>query len=242
MLRQDSSSISPEGNHANSGGRAAHPDAARVGSLDIQRELNRLEELILDSPRIPLSRRTMVDEEQILDQLDLIRLSLPEAFHEAEEIVHQKDAILDQAEQYAQEIIEAAERRAAQIVNESGILRQAELEAQQIRQQVQQECEAVQQQTIAEIERTRRQAQHDLEEMRRMAIEESEEIQAGADRYADRVLRDMEAQMGEMLRIVRNGRQQLQINQPQVQVQVPRPKDGAPPVGRPVSKAGERKI
>src|SRR5690242_1664172 len=126
MLRQDSSSISPEGNHANSGGRAAHPDAARVGSLDIQRELNRMEELILDSPRIPLSRRTMVDEEQILDQLDLIRLSLPEAFHEAEEIVHQKDAILDQAEQYAQEIIEAAERRAAQIVNESGILRQAE--------------------------------------------------------------------------------------------------------------------
>jgi hypothetical protein len=173
--------------------------------------------MILDSPRIPLSRRTMIDEEQFLDQLDLVRLSLPEAFHEAEEIVRQKDEILMQAEQYAQDLIEEAERRAAQITNETGIIRQAELEAQQIRAQLQQECEAVQEQTIAELERTRRQAQQDLEEMRRLAIEECEDIQNGADGYADRVLRDMEAQMAEMLRIVRNGRQQLQINQPDTQ-------------------------
>ncbi len=208
-------------------------DAARVGSLDIQRELNRLEELILDSPRIPLSRRTMIDEEQVLDQLDLIRLSLPEAFHEAEEIVRHKNEILDHAEQYAQEIVEAAERRAAQIMDESMLIRQAEMEAEQIRTAVQQDCEAVQQETIAEIERTRRQAQQDLEEMRRMAIEECEEIQIGADQYADGVLRNMEAQMSEMLRVVRNGRQQLQINKPQpesqssrVEVQVPRKENG----------------
>jgi hypothetical protein len=212
-------------------------DAARVGSLDIQRELNRLEELILDSPRIPLSRRTMIDEEQVLDQLDLIRLSLPEAFHEAEEIVRHKNDILDHAEQYAQELIEAAERRAAQIMDESMLIRQAEMEAEQIRTAVQQDCEAVQQETIAEIERTRRQAQQDLEEMRRLAIEECDEIQIGADQYADAVLRNMEAQMAEMLRVVRNGRQQLQINKPQppeaqpprVEVQVPRKENGPPP-------------
>jgi F0F1-type ATP synthase membrane subunit b/b' len=195
-------------------------------SLDIQRELNRLEELILDSPRIPLSRRTMIDEEQVLDQLDLIRLSLPEAFHEAESIVRQKDELLDQAEQYAQELIESAERRAAQIMDESMLIHQAELEAQQIRTAVQQECEAVQQQTIAEIERTRRQAQQDLEDMRQQAIQECEEVQLGADEYADAVLRNMEAQMTEMLRVVRNGRQQLHINQPpqpQPQPQPPRP-------------------
>jgi hypothetical protein len=219
-------------------------DAARVGSLDIQRELNRLEELILDSPRIPLSRRTMIDEEQVLDQLDLIRLSLPEAFHEAEEIVRHKNEILDHAEQYAQELIEAAERRAAQIMDESMLMRQAEMEAEQIRTAVQQDCEAVQQETIAEIERTRRQAQQDLEEMRRLAIEECEEIQVGADQYADSVLRNMESQMGEMLRIVRNGRQQLQINKPQpqpeaqpprVEVQVPR-KENSPPPRSPQAK------
>lgn len=187
---------------------------SRSGSVDIQRELNRLEEMILDSPRIPLSRRTLIDEEQLLEQLDLVRLSLPEAFHEAEEITRQKDELLLNAEQYAQEMLEAAEQRAAQIMNEMGILRQAELEAQQIRQRVQQECELAKEQTIAEIERMRRQAQKDMEEMQRMAIAECEEIQAGADEYADRVLKEMEFQLNEMLRVVRNGRHQLQPDAP----------------------------
>lgn len=173
--------------------------------------------MILDAPRIPLTRRTMIDEELLLDQLDLVRVSLPEAFQEAQEIVRQKDEIFLQAEQYAQEIIEAAERRAAQVLNESGVMRQAEMEAQQLRQRVQQECDAVQQQTISEIERTRLQAQQDLEAMRRTAIEECEEIQIGADSYADRVLRDMESHVSDIMRIVRNGRQQLQINQPENQ-------------------------
>jgi len=176
--------------------------------------LNRLEEIILDSPRIPLSRRTLIDEELMLEQLDLVRLSLPEAFHQAEEIVRHKEEILIQTEQYAQEIVDQAERRAAQIMNEMGILRKAEMEAQQLRQRVQQECEAAREQTITDIERMRRQAQQELEQLRQMAIAECEEIQAGADEYADRVLREMELQLAEMMRVVRNGRQQLQAESP----------------------------
>lgn len=168
-----------------------------------------------------MTRWTWVDEEQLLEQLDLVRLSLPEAFHEADAIARQKDELFLQAEQYAQEVVENAERRAAQILNEMGILRQAEIEAQQMRQQAQQECEAAEAQTIAEIERMRRQAQQDLEEMQRLAIAECEEIQAGADEYADRVLQEMERQLSEMMRVVRNGRQQLQPEVP------PRAREGS---------------
>ncbi len=46
--------------------------------------------------------------------------------------------------------------------------------------------------------------------MQRLALAECEEIQAGADEYADRVLKEMELQLAEMLRVIRNGRQQLQ--------------------------------
>ncbi|HEY9617840.1 MAG TPA: DivIVA domain-containing protein [Microcoleaceae cyanobacterium] len=213
MLRQDPSGIGPEhGINSNAGASQNGVSArgsARVGSVDIQQELDRLEEIILESPRIPLSRRTLIDEEQLIEQLDLVRLSLPDAFHEAESILRHKEEIFLQAEQYAQEIIETAERRAAQILNETGIVRQAEMEAQQIRQHIQQECDAVRDQTINEIERMRRQAQQELEEMHQMAMAECEEIQAGADEYAERVLRDMEMQLAEMLRVIRNGRQQL---------------------------------
>jgi hypothetical protein len=212
MLRQTPSNSSSEFN-----GASVDPgsgEASRAGGVNIQRELDRLEEVILDSPRIPLSRRTLVDEVQLLDQLDLIRMGLPAAFHEAEEIVRRKDEIFLQAERYAQEMIEAAERRAAQILDEMGIVRQAEQEAQQIWQRMQQECDAAREQTIAEIDRMQRQAQQDMQDMQRRAIAEAEEIQNGADEYADSVLRDMEHRLSEMMRIVRNGRQQLQSEAP----------------------------
>ncbi len=175
--------------------------------------------MILDSPRLPLLSRTLVHEDELLEQLDLVRLSLPSAFQEAQEVVRQKEEILEEAEQYAQEIVETAERRAAQLLDEMGLIRHAELEMQQIRQRVQMECEQAQEQVAAEIERMRRQAQQEIEEMRRRAIAECEEIQNGADDYADRVLGDMEYQFSEMLRIVRNGRQQLGVEPPATQNQ-----------------------
>lgn len=233
MLRQDSDRISPDRSgstpHAGVSAGGSYGDAARIGGIDIQRELNKLEEMVLDSPRIPLSKRTLVDEEQLLDQLDLIRLNLPTAFQEAAEIVRHKEDLLSEAEQYAQEILETAERRAAQILDEMGLIRQAELEAQQIRQRVQQECEAAQEQTMADIERMRRQAQQELEEIRRRAIAESEEIQQGADDYADRVLKEMEQQFSDMIRVIRNGRQKLQ---PEPPPQKPRESSSPPAANR----------
>lgn len=217
----------------NSTNGAAYGDAPRTRGVDIQRELNRLEELILDSPRVPFSRRTLIDEEQILDQLDVIRLHLPPAFQEAIEIVRHKDEIYLEAEQYAQEMVEAAERRAAQLLDEMGLIRQAELEVKQIRHRVQQECEVAQEQTIADIERMRRQAQQDLEDLRQMTLAECEDIQAGADAYADRVLKDMENQLAEMIRVIRNGRQQLEPQPP------PR-RDDAPTRSISSNRSGDR--
>lgn len=206
MSRQESSNVnSDQQKHSTS----TEASASGPKSVDIQQELNRLEEMILASPRIPLSRKTLVDEERLLDQLDLVRLHLPTVFQEAQAIVQQKQEILLEAEQYAQDLIQAAEARAAQILNEMDIIRQAELQARQIQQQVQQECIAAQEQNIAEINQMHAQAQQELEEMRQQAIAESEDIQRGADEYADRVLQNIEQQINDILRIIHNGRQQL---------------------------------
>lgn len=207
MLRQDTSRIDPDSEEPNTEDQLSQQGTTGV---DIQRELNRLEEMILDSPRIPMSRRTLVDEEQLLEQLDLVRLNLPAAFAEAETIVRHKDEIILAAEQYAQQIVEAAEQRANQILEESSVVRQAKSEAQQLWQTVQQECQSAQEQTLAEIESMYREAQEELQEIRAKAIAEAEAIQNGADDYADQVLSNIEQNISEMLRIVRNGRQQLQ--------------------------------
>ncbi|NEQ24622.1 MAG: hypothetical protein F6K28_37055 [Microcoleus sp. SIO2G3] len=208
MLRRDSSRIDPPDRDEPS--NPNDPPPSRSGGIDIQQELNRIEEILFDSPHIPFTKRTLVDEEVLLTQLDLVRENLPDAFDTAEKIVRQREEILLQAEEYAQEIMEAAERRADQLLDEMGIIQQAELEASQIRQRVQQECEAVQEQTLAEIERMRLQAQQELEQMRQLALADCEDIQNGADEYADSVLLSIEQQLTDMLRVIRNGRQQLQ--------------------------------
>ena len=215
MLRQDSTGIEPNSNGAADRSEPAPGgvpvgDAKRDRGIDIQRELNRLEEIILDSPRIPFSRRTLIDEEQILDILDAIRLNLPTAFQDAEEVVRRQEEILQQAEQYAREILNAAEHQASGILDEMGIVRHAKEEADRIRQQVQIDCETAQEQTIAEIERMKQQVQQDLEAARAQALSDAEAIETGADEYADRVLRNIEGQLSEMMHVIRNGRQQLQ--------------------------------
>ncbi|AFY31279.1 hypothetical protein [Calothrix sp. PCC 7507] len=199
----------PEYPNGTSGG-----DAPGTGSLDIQQELNRLEEIILSSLRIPLTGRTLVDEEKLLDQLDFVRLSLPSVFQEATLILEQKEEILLEAEEYGQQVVEAAQAKRAQILAESDILRQAEREAEQLRRQVQQECEAMMQETLAEIDRKRLSCMQELEEVRQTAIAQAQEIEDGADEYADSVLEGIEHDLKDILRIITNGRQQLRDDNP----------------------------
>lgn len=177
--------------------------------FDIQIQLDRLEETILDSPRIPLTRKTLIDEDRLLDRLDSIRMSLPDILIKAEQIIRQRNEILLQAENEAEEMIQAASRRAAQMLHEMPIRQQAELEATQIRQKVERECAEFQQKTLSQIEQMRSQAEQEMEQLRQLTIAECENIQNGADDYADRVLGQIEQQLQDMLKVISNGRAQL---------------------------------
>ena len=207
MLHPQPNGIEPNQNGQN----GSHPPSqfAQQTGVDIQQELNRLEEVILTSFRIPLTRRTLVDEEKLLEQLDFIRLSLPEAFQQAVLTIQQKEEILLEAEAYGQQMVEVAQAKRAQVLNESDIIRQAEQQTEQLRRQVQQECEQMMQETLDEIERKKRLCQQEIEEMRRLAMSEAEQIAQGADQYADNVLENIEQELTESLQIIRNGRQQL---------------------------------
>jgi len=81
--------------------------------------------MVLISPRIYLTRRTLVDEERLLDQLDLVRRHLPVVCLEAEAVVNQKQGIILQAQLEAEQIIDAAKIRAVQLVKQTEIFQQA---------------------------------------------------------------------------------------------------------------------
>ncbi|MFM7367935.1 MAG: DivIVA domain-containing protein, partial [Sphaerospermopsis kisseleviana] len=179
------------------------------GGVDILQELNRLEDMILAGLQIPLTGRTLIDEDKVLEQLDFVRVSLPSVFQAAAELLQNKEEIMLEAEEYGQQVVEAAQAKRAQILSDSDIIRQAERETEQLRRKVQQECDAMMQDTLAEIERKKRACMQELEEMRQNAIAQAQEIEDGADQYADHVLENIEQDLQEMLRIITNGRLQL---------------------------------
>ena len=181
--------------------------------FNIQQELDRIEEIVLESPRVPGFGKTMVSEDELLDQLDVVRVNLPAAVQESVQIVQQREEILVEAEQYAQEIVAAAEKQAASILNEMSIIRQAEAQAAQLRSTTEQECEALRSQTLGEIEQLQSQARQEWEETRTRTVTAAKTIQEDADTYADQVLENMERQFMEMLHVLRNGRQKIQGGQ-----------------------------
>ncbi len=178
--------------------------------IDIQQDLGKLEEIILASPRVPFSGRTLIDEDQLLDQLDAIRLNLPPAFRQAVQVLQQRNTIVAEAERYAEDLIAAAEQQAAQLLDEMGIVRQAEQMAQQIKTQAQQDCDGLRTQVMSDIEQMQLQAQREWESLRQKALTEQTMIQQEADGYADQVLSNVEQQLSQMLRIIQNGRSHLQ--------------------------------
>ncbi len=169
-------------------------------SFNIEIELDRLKESILNSPGIPLTGSIVVDEDLLLEQVQHIQENLPTELATAVEIVNHRQEIIANAQGYACLIVKSAEEKAHQIVQESAIVRQAELEGAKIRLRIEQECEQLQQTTREEVDR-----------LYQNAIAECQAIQTDADNYADDVLADLEQRLQEMLIIVQNGRCQLNL-------------------------------
>lgn len=196
----------------------ANPNNARVSNnapqveemgFNVQEEIDKLEDIIFSGTRIPLLGKTLIDEEAVINQLDLIRLNLPDCIEQAIQILQQRQKILAEAQKTAQSIIENAQRKASQLLDESRIIQQAESQAAQIRRQVQQDCENLQRKTLAEVEQLRQKLQEEARQIRQQAIAEAEEIQNEADKYADQLLARLERDLTTMLRIVTNGRQEI---------------------------------
>ncbi|MGL5805610.1 MAG: hypothetical protein ACRC2R_26365 [Xenococcaceae cyanobacterium] len=172
-------------------------------------ELDKLFEIIANSPRVPMLGLTMIDEEQVLDRLDSIKNNLPEVLRQAWQLIDREREIVEDAQNYAKEIVAEAEQSAAKILSETDLVRQAEAEAAKVKMEVQQECDRLKQQTLEEIEQIRQQTRQEVQQWRELAHVECEDIQHGADDYADVVLDNLEGQLSQMLETIRRGRQEL---------------------------------
>lgn len=94
--------------------------------------MDRLEELIEQGRRWPLSNGVLVDREAMLNILDQMRISVPQEIRRSQELEIEREQYVARAQQDARAILEQAREDAARLLDEQEIRRQAETEARRI--------------------------------------------------------------------------------------------------------------
>ncbi len=87
--------------------------------MDMLDRLDELSDIIETAKSLPLSASCVVPRDEVLDLLDEIRATLPDALRDAEQIVRRRDEILAVAEGAASEQLAGAEAQAGRIVGEA---------------------------------------------------------------------------------------------------------------------------
>jgi cell division septum initiation protein DivIVA len=97
--------------------------------VDILYLLDQLEEVLGAGSRVPLTSRTLVDEQEILDIIDQIRVSVPEEIKAARRLTDERDQVLADAHAESDRILRDADVQAAERVGEHQLVRSAEMRA-----------------------------------------------------------------------------------------------------------------
>lgn len=113
-------------------------------AIDVLHLLDRLEEAISTGWKIPFTSRVAVNEQDLVELSDSIRSSVPEELRRAQQVLHERDALLAEAEAAAQRLIETAQHQADQLLSEQGLRQYAERQADLIIDQATKRAQAVQ--------------------------------------------------------------------------------------------------
>lgn len=111
----------PEGDHR-----------ASEGTVEILYLLDRLEEMVGISKRVPFSHRVMVEEDEFVELVEQLRLAIPSEVRQAQRVVRDREKIIAEAQQEAAHIIEGARNRAEYLVSSEGVLNEAKQRSEEI--------------------------------------------------------------------------------------------------------------
>jgi cell division septum initiation protein DivIVA len=111
--------------------------------MDIQHLVDRLEQILNESFRLPLSPYLFVDEQKVFDIIDQMRVAIPEEVKRANRIEAEKDRILAQAKEEGERIRGLARQEANELVNRDGITHSAQQRAENIMERARRDAEAL---------------------------------------------------------------------------------------------------
>nr|WP_312576043.1 ATPase [Sedimentibacter sp.] len=100
--------------------------------MDVLNLLEKIEDIVEDASKFPLSNKVMIDKEEVLEVINEIRLKLPDEINRASWVAKERQRILTEAQNEAEELIEKVKEQQKMYVEEDEITKQAKQYANQI--------------------------------------------------------------------------------------------------------------
>lgn len=117
--------------------------------MTLEQILDELENMLLESGRVPFTNKRIVEEDDVARLLDELREALPGQIEEANRIIKDRQRILDEAHREAQSIVDQAKSYTAKLTDESVITKQAQEQANEILLQAQKRARDLQNDAVA---------------------------------------------------------------------------------------------
>jgi hypothetical protein len=109
--------------------------------MDILYLVDRLENLIAGSRRMPLVNQIMLKESDILNIIEQMRTAIPDEIKQSRRIIQEKERILAQAQADASTLLSRAREESERAMNREGLLRAAEDRSQDMVRQAEEKAE-----------------------------------------------------------------------------------------------------
>jgi len=111
--------------------------------MDIQHLVDRLEQVLAESRRVPLTANLVVEEDRVFNIIDQMRVSIPEEVKRANRVEAEKERILAQAHEEADRIRELAKQEATELVRRDAIIVSSQQRADAILERARREAEMI---------------------------------------------------------------------------------------------------
>ncbi|MFA9463729.1 MAG: ATPase [Velocimicrobium sp.] len=127
-----------------------------MGTSRIEQSIEDIYEFIENCKTQPLfSTKVIVPKDELYDLLDELRMRAPDEIKRYKKVIANREAILDDAQKKADEMMEEARQKTENLINESEIVQQAYFQANQIVSQATEEANKIMAKAVQESDQIR---------------------------------------------------------------------------------------
>jgi cell division septum initiation protein DivIVA len=131
--------------------------------VEIMVLLDRLEELIGQATKVPLTGKVLLDPDEVLGLVDEMREMLPQEIRDANRVARDRETIMTDAREQAEAMVREAQSVASRLTSDSAVTREAQVQADELIDQAKRVAREIRQNALEWADELFQRVQPDLE-------------------------------------------------------------------------------